>query len=369
MGTGMDHEEWEKLARYAAGEGSPDERVVLRRWIEERPERRAIVDAMRNVSRAGNRDAPQWDGRAAWNALATRLALPTHGTSTPVPREASVARERGPVRQRVKPFAPQSGMRWIPMAIAAAAAIVLVAAASFATWRSEHSTSSLAAAESTWSEYATRRGQRATIELLDGTHVDLGVDSKLRVRMSNSSRDLVLEGEAAIDVAHDSTRPLTVRAGKAVMTDLGTRFNVRAYPDGDVVELVVASGVVELSDSARPTEPGLIVGAGDLASMDSEGATQLSRGVDAEQFFAWTNGQLVFDRTPLSEVAIRLERWFDVQIQFPDSTVASRRITATIATKSLDAVLGAVTVPLHLRYERRGTVVVIARRPTGKATP
>ncbi len=367
----MDNEEWERLARYAAGEGSPDERAALRRWIEERPERGAILDAMRNVSRVANPDAPRWDSRAAWNALATRLALPTGGApdSAPPVVPPSRAARGGGVRRRVTPFVPQSGTRRAPAAIAAAAAIFLVAAGSFALWRSEHPASSLATAESAWSEYATRRGQRATIELLDGTHVDLGVDSRLRVRMSSSLRELALEGEAAFDVAHDSIRPLTVRAGNALMKDIGTRFNVRAYPNGRAVQVVVASGVVQLSDSAKPAETALVLGAGDLASIDPRGATRLTRGVDTERFFAWTDGELVFDRTPLSEVAVRLERWFDVEVQIPDSAVASRRVTATIATQSLEAVLGAVTVPLHLRYERRGALVVIARRPTGKATP
>jgi transmembrane sensor len=369
MSTPEHDDELERLARYAAGEGSAEERAALRSWIEERPERAAIIAAMRDVARIADPQAAGWDARSAWSALATRLALPS--TAAPGPAPAPELRTRSPRERAPKPpkiafFESKRRTRWRPTAIAAAAAIVFMSAGSLALWRSEHPAPSRAAAEQPWREYATRRGQRATIELLDGTHVDLGVDSRLRVRMPEAgTREIVLEGEAVFDVAHDSLRPLTVRAGNALMKDIGTRFNVRAYPGVGSVQVTVASGLVQLNDTTGAPSSELLLAAGDLGSINESGQAKLRHGVDTTQFFAWTQGRLVFDRTPFGEAATRLERWFDIEMLIPDSSIASRRLTATIAAQNVEEVLAAVTLPLHLRYERRGRVVVVEARSTG----
>ena len=54
---------------------------------------------------------------------------------------------------------------------------------------------------------------------------------------------LVLDrGELALKVTHDTTRPLTLTAGDARITDLGTEFNVRR--DDGAVAVTVREGEV-----------------------------------------------------------------------------------------------------------------------------
>jgi transmembrane sensor len=175
------------------------------------------------------------------------------------------------------------------------------------------------------------------------------------------AREIMLEGEAVFDVAHDSTRPFVVYAGNAVARDIGTRFDVRAYPGAGAVQVVVASGIVMLSDTAHARTPGVLLTAGQLGAIDSAGRATHQPNVDTAQFFAWTDGRLAFRNTPLREAAARLERWFDLDIEIPDSTIATRRITATISAQPVQDVLDAITLPLHLRYERHGRRVVIHR--------
>jgi ferric-dicitrate binding protein FerR (iron transport regulator) len=60
-------------------------------------------------------------------------------------------------------------------------------------------------------------------------------------------RTLELEGEAVFTVAHESTRPFAVRTSRAVATDLGTCFVVRAYLDDPNTDVVVAEGQVAVT--------------------------------------------------------------------------------------------------------------------------
>ena len=78
--------------------------------------------------------------------------------------------------------------------------------------------------------------------------VTLNAGSRLRWRADYGARtrEVQLEGEGYFEVRHDGARPFRVHAPGAVAEDLGTRFTVRAYPEGSGVEVAVAEGRVAL---------------------------------------------------------------------------------------------------------------------------
>ena len=73
---------------------------------------------------------------------------------------------------------------------------------------------------------ATKRGERLSRGLPDGTRLVLAPGSTLRhsSRYGSDERVVSLEGEAAFTVAHDAKRPFTVRTTRGTIRDLGTRF-------------------------------------------------------------------------------------------------------------------------------------------------
>ncbi len=101
-------------------------------------------------------------------------------------------------------------------------------------------------------EYATGAGQRETVMLPDGTEFTLALASRLRVAAdyADGDRQVVLDGEAFFNVAHDDAHPFSVRAQSAVALDIGTRFNVRAYNGDRAVRVIVSQGTVGVA--ARP---------------------------------------------------------------------------------------------------------------------
>src|SRR5262249_19827673 len=80
-------------------------------------------------------------------------------------------------------------------------------------------------------EFSTQRGQRAEIRLNDGTRVILAAESRIVVPpdFDSTARLVTLTGQASFDVVHNAARPFIVRAGAALIRDIGTRFDVRAY--------------------------------------------------------------------------------------------------------------------------------------------
>ena len=64
----------------------------------------------------------------------------------------------------------------------------------------------------------------------------------------------------------------------------------------------------------------------------------MERGAVTDAELAWTRGILEFHDVPLAAVAQELRRWYGVELIVTDSTIASRRLTATFDRASADDV-------------------------------
>ena len=84
------------------------------------------------------------------------------------------------------------------------------------------------------------KGDKATIELPDGTNVVLNSASQLSYlnNFGENVRRVQLNGEAYFKVAHDEKRAFIVQVGDLEVKVLGTSFNVSAYEDAKDVTVV-----------------------------------------------------------------------------------------------------------------------------------
>jgi ferric-dicitrate binding protein FerR (iron transport regulator) len=207
--------------------------------------------------------------------------------------------------------------------------------------------------------YTTQRGERGDMRLPDGTHVILAAESRLTVPVSFDSarREVMLEGDAYFEATHDSTKPFTVLARHGVIRDLGTRFDVRAYSERRVVEVVVAEGKVDLRARTSRTAalaPSALLVRGQLGRLDTAGTTTVRSGVDVERYTGWIDGRLAFDDTPLREVAAQLARWYDLDISFAEPALGARHVTLLLRQQPVPKILDALALVTHTRYERVG---------------
>jgi transmembrane sensor len=246
--------------------------------------------------------------------------------------------------------------------------------------------------------YATATGQRATVRLPDGTRVILGPSTTLVASegYNEEARTLTLQGEAFFEVTHDARRPFVVRAGPALVRDLGTAFVVRAGAATGRTAVTVTEGAVALAvaDPAQaPTggrrlirpEPAdtagaVLLRAGERGLVDRPasappGAAARVRRLTAAlaaapgtapgvaDDLAWTTGRLVFRDAPLTEVADGLRRWYGLTLRVVDPALTDRTLTASFQGESPEEVLRIVTLALGARIDRRGDTVVVRTKP------
>jgi len=356
-----DDKDGQRIARYVMGECSPEERPEVRTWIEADEGRARLAAELEWVWDALGRHRRLSRVDLGWQKImAARAARAPQVRARPEP-----LRFKRPFDHILPRRSPRR--RWIQ-----AAAALVVGAAGAALWHAPwyERAPQPPAEPAPMHEVATPRGQRARLDLADGTRVMLNADTRLRYprTFGGSGRDVYLEGEAYFEVLHDSTRPFTVHTARGVARDLGTKFAVRAYADAPSVDVVVAEGVVALGPlSAGDSAPGprtreVVLTAATVGSVDATGRISVRRGIDVADHLAWTEGHLVFAEAPLREVISRLSRWYDLDVRLADTTLADIPFTASLSRESPEGVLRLLAASVGARLERRGAAYVLYPR-------
>jgi len=364
----MDHKSedyhlWLLLDRYLAGEVTGEEAEEVRDWLAGNPARTQILEDLRRVREAGGHRPSIRDVDSAWRDTARLLGIQGPQESSQIP-----ARPRTPEFDYL--HRPRRGIWAVTRAPWLAAALLLAIAGAGVLWRTQsvHRTASTATTPETPPRVVvTERGQRADLRLRDGTRVLLAPESQLLVPAAFDSlrREVTLVGEAAFEASHDSLKPFAVRALGTLVRDLGTRFTVRAYEGERSVRVVVTEGLVELRQADRPVAAAPeLLRAGDLGRVGASGETTVLRSIDTTQYVAWTQGTVVFSRTPVVTALAELARWYDVDLRLADTTLVLARVSVTLHQQPLESVLDLFALSLGARIERRGRVIWLHRAPT-----
>jgi transmembrane sensor len=207
--------------------------------------------------------------------------------------------------------------------------------------------------------FETPVGGRETLKLADGSRIELNTNTKVRVALSASRRKVWLDrGEAYFDIRHNAARPFTVVTGNHRVTDLGTKFTVRANADSLRVALLEGRAKVD-TDSVWNQPQSVILTPGDVViatrsslSMERQPARLLN------DELGWRRGMLIFDRTPLADVVAQFNRYNARKLSV-SGAAAQMKIDGTFPANNIDDFLHLAHAVLGLRVERRPDVVML----------
>jgi ferric-dicitrate binding protein FerR (iron transport regulator) len=196
-------------------------------------------------------------------------------------------------------------------------------------------------------------GEKGQVTLSDGTKVWLNSGSSLKynAEFSKKNRTVILEGEAYFDVEKDESRPFFVDARGLTIKVLGTEFNVSCYEEDDEIKTTLVEGKVEIfgSDAIRLPEKILlkpnesanysrsqrkiavtkveqiedtkIADESDLRKVENNLEKLETVAPIIESIISWKNNHLIFDNATLEEMAVKMERWYGVDIILEDSSL------------------------------------------------
>ncbi len=191
-----------------------------------------------------------------------------------------------------------------------------------------------------------------TVMLPDGSIVKLNASSSLQYpeQFASASRKVKLSGEAYFEVVHDASHPFVVEINDFVVEDLGTSFNISAYPGKEQVEVNVTTGSVRLREKNQ--KEGTILAQGTSGKLLTKNGKTLISNELSTNFLSWITKEVTFHHTPLSTVFEELENIYHVRIEFTDPKIANISYTANFAKFQLEDIVNVIARTHHLSVSK-----------------
>jgi ferric-dicitrate binding protein FerR (iron transport regulator) len=171
-------------------------------------------------------------------------------------------------------------------------------------------------------------GAEYRFTLSDGTRVWLNSDSRITYPscFDGASRSVALQGEAFFDVAEDRAHPFVVEFGKARLEVTGTRFSISAYPELSLSTATLEEGGADVTYGGAQVS----LTPGRQALIDKALESLASREVDTRLYTSWMDGVFEYENMKLSDIAVQLSRWYDVEFVFTARAAKESRFTGVV---------------------------------------
>lgn len=209
-------------------------------------------------------------------------------------------------------------------------------------------------------ELTNPRGMQSSIVLSDGTRVRLNAGTTLfyPTAFTSINREVTVCGEAYFEVASDESHPFIVHAENMKVRVLGTKFNVKAYPDEVTVAVTLEEGRVDAGIEDRGTFHRINVG--EQLVFDKALHTFRKDRVKTAHYTGWREGLFYFDSMPFEQIVRQLERHFNVKIHIASEPLKQMVFTGDFVRKeNLNQILHVITAKHQFRYEIEGDQVYI----------
>jgi len=222
-------------------------------------------------------------------------------------------------------------------------------------------------------EVSVSLGSKSKIRLPDGSVVNLNSGSRLcyPAFFNDKYRQVSLEGEAFFEVKADSSMPFYVNTSDITIKVIGTSFNVKSYPESNTIETTLVSGSLEISDrtllghdilnisrhfTMKPNQKAVYIKDMDRLTVDEQKELKfepkrmkipklaLQDQIDTQPLTAWKDNKLIFNNEKFEDLAIKLERWYDVNITIKARELRKERLTGTFENETTEQVLNALMI-------------------------
>ncbi len=222
-------------------------------------------------------------------------------------------------------------------------------------------------------------GSKSKIKLSDGTVVKLNSGSKLSYPafFNDKKRQVYLEGEAYFEVKADSSRPFFVNTSDITVKVIGTSFNLKSYPESNTIVTTLVSGSLEISHKSakpitlKPNQNAVYIKDKHKLTLDERKELNLESGqmkvpklslqnqIDTRPLTAWKDGKLIFTNEKFEDLAIKLERWYNVKIIIKSQELKQERFTGTFENETTEQVLNALKIAEPFEYTINKNIITI----------
>ena len=237
-------------------------------------------------------------------------------------------------------------------------------------------------------EVMVSQGSKSKIKLSDGSVVRLNSGSRLTYPavFNDRNRQVYLEGEAYFEVKADSSRPFFVNTTDITVKVIGTSFNLKSYPECNTIETTLVSGSLEIFDKSlmgnnvkrsakpmilKPNQKAIYIKDRQKLTLDERKELKLESGemkipklslqdqIDTQPLTAWKDGKLIFKEERFEDLAIKLERWYNVKIIIKSQKLKKERFTGIFENETTEQVLNALMMAEPFEFTMNKNIITI----------
>jgi len=228
------------------------------------------------------------------------------------------------------------------------------------------------------------KGVMRKIVLPDGTKVTINAGSTLKFEsdFGKRTRTVHLNGEAYFDISKGEI-PFIVSTHSYTIRDIGTVFNVKAYPEDLSFETMVIEGEVQVEGKLSiDSDKSQMISVKQQQvlklnySRNVEHVIQLDKDfseiievkvqkispTQVEVYTGWTEDLLVFEGITFQEITRIMERRYDVEIIMDNSDLRDLKYTGSF--KNIDDIEKALKImkeTTDIDYEKQGKLIRIRK--------
>ena len=205
-------------------------------------------------------------------------------------------------------------------------------------------------------------GKRSVLSLHDGTKiwVNSGTTIVYPVEFDKNQREIYVNGEIFLAVAHDAGRPFTVRTNDLRIQVLGTRFNVQAYSSDEQSTVALESGLVKISSGK--SADGVLLKPNKIYEQNKAGHSSV-KDADIGKYTSWIYGMYTYESEHLGVILKRLERYYGKEI-VAGASVSGLKCSGDLDLKeNIEDVLSVISRTAPVKYINDGEKYIINYQP------
>jgi ferric-dicitrate binding protein FerR (iron transport regulator) len=185
--------------------------------------------------------------------------------------------------------------------------------------------------------------------LPDGTSVTLNKQTSLTVVYNalQKKATIRLTGEAKFNVEHNTSKKLIVETDGVFIRDIGTKFNVKAYPADNTIEVSVQEGEVQFYTDHNE---GIFVKAGMKGIYNKVSKTFVIEKPDTNAV-SYATKVFVFEDTNLQTIVDQLNAIYETRIQISDN-IKNCKLTVNFNQEEIDTIADIIAETLSLRITK-----------------
>lgn len=316
--NGEGHDMEELVGKYVTGEATEQEKQLVQEWCALSAENQKYLDHTQLIyEKAQVDDGHAYNVDAAWEKVKGKI-------------------EAGKIRKM-----PVVNLWRV------AASLLLISVFSYFLYWQFFSTEQLHLATQT---------EVITQALADNTELSLNKNSTVEVAYNERKKAglIKLKGEATITIKPDKKVDWLVQADQLFIRDIGTTFNVKAYPESNFVEVSVVEGEVQFYTQH---DEGIFIKAGEKGLFDKS-TKQFSKAEADPNVIAYKTLEFIFDDVALIEAADQLSEVYNKKIVVSEH-LKTCRLTVSFTNENLETILGIISETLNLTITHTESEIIL----------